>query len=59
LDDDDEKSKLEALKAEREPSTRLMRKMLGDKVEKVVVNSRLLAWSVSHVGYSAGCSYLP
>jgi HSP90 family molecular chaperone len=41
LGDADEKKNLEELGAEFEPSTRLMKEVLGGKVEKVVVNSRL------------------
>ncbi|CAK0869261.1 unnamed protein product, partial [Prorocentrum cordatum] len=36
LEDEDEKKKLEELKAEFEPLTKLMKEVLGDKVEKVV-----------------------
>merc|ERR1739845_5321 len=41
IDDDDEKKKLEELRAEFEPLTKLMKEVLGDKVEKVVVTSRM------------------
>ncbi|CAK0877947.1 unnamed protein product, partial [Prorocentrum cordatum] len=43
LEDEDEKKKkkLEELKAEFEPLTKLMKEVLGDKVEKVVVSSRM------------------
>merc|ERR1711920_894686 len=41
LDDEDEKKKIEELKAEFEPLTKLMKEVLGDKVEKVIVSSRL------------------
>merc|ERR1711979_62136 len=41
IDDDDEKKKMEELKAEFEPLTKLMKEVLGDKVEKVVVTSRM------------------
>merc|ERR1719379_2159626 len=41
LDDEDEKKKLEELKAEFEPLTKLMKEVLGDKVEKVVVGTRM------------------
>merc|ERR1712032_1456030 len=34
VDDEDEKKKLEELKAEFEPLTKLMKEVLGDKVEK-------------------------
>merc|ERR1712193_14522 len=39
--DEYEKKKLEELKAEFEPLTKLMKEVLGDKTEKVVVSSRL------------------
>merc|ERR1712083_917148 len=41
LEDEDEKKKLEELKAEFEPLTKLMKEVLGDKVEKVVISSRM------------------
>merc|ERR1712036_123496 len=41
IEDDDEKKKLEELKAEFEPLTKLMKEVLGDKVEKVLVSSRM------------------
>merc|ERR1712071_142805 len=41
IDDDDEKKKIEELKAEFEPLTKLMKEVLGDKVEKVLVSSRM------------------
>merc|ERR1739845_213108 len=41
IDDEDEKKKMEELKAEFEPLTKLMKEVLGDKVEKVVVSSRM------------------
>merc|ERR1712233_116948 len=41
IDDEDEKKKMEELKAEFEPLTKLMKEVLGDKVEKVVVTSRM------------------
>merc|ERR1712108_134450 len=41
VDDEDEKKKLEELKAEFEPLTKLMKEVLGDKTEKVVVSSRM------------------
>merc|ERR1712115_62655 len=41
IDDEDEKKKMEELKAEYEPLTKLMKEVLGDKVEKVVVTSRM------------------
>ena len=39
IDDEDEKKKLEELKSEMKPLTKLMKEVLGDKVEKVLVNS--------------------
>merc|ERR1712048_423467 len=41
IDDEDEKKKIEELKAEFEPLTKLMKEVLGDKVEKVIVSSRM------------------
>merc|ERR1712194_957271 len=41
IDDEDEKKKLEEQKAEFEPLTKLMKEVLGDKVEKVLVSSRM------------------
>merc|ERR1711883_51113 len=42
IDDEDDKKKLEELKAEFEPLTKLMKEVLGDKVEKVMVSSRIV-----------------
>merc|ERR1739848_837559 len=42
LDDEDEKKKLEELKAEFEPLCKLMKEVLGDKTEKVMVSSRVV-----------------
>merc|ERR1711879_1035322 len=57
LDDEDEKKKLEELKAEFEPLTKLMKEVLGDKVEKVVVSSRMAdspcVLTTSEYGWSA------
>merc|ERR1712139_312788 len=57
VDDDDEKKKLEELKAEFEPLTKLMKEVLGDKTEKVVVSSRLADFpcvlTTSEYGWSA------
>merc|ERR1711943_140157 len=39
--DEDEKKKLEELKAEFEPLTKLMKEVLGDKTEKVVISDRM------------------
>merc|ERR1712053_70572 len=41
LEDEDEKKKVEELKAEFEPLTKLMKEVLGDKTEKVMVSSRM------------------
>merc|ERR1712176_1740066 len=41
IDEEDEKKKMEELKAEFEPLTKLMKEVLGDKVEKVMVTSRM------------------
>merc|ERR1712187_228865 len=41
IDDEDEKKKLEELKAEFEPLTKLMKEVLGDKTEKVAVSGRM------------------
>merc|ERR1712153_104774 len=41
IEDEDEKKKLEEQKAEFEPLTKLMKEVLGDKVEKVVISSRM------------------
>ena len=38
----DEKKKIEEMKVEFEPLTKLMKEVLGDKVEKVLVSSRAL-----------------
>ena len=37
IEDDDEKKKLEELKAMFQPLTKLMKVVIGDKVEKVVI----------------------
>merc|ERR1712054_30849 len=42
LNDDDEKKKMEELKAEFEPLCKLMKEVLGDKTEKVMVSSRVV-----------------
>merc|ERR1711957_1080593 len=41
IESEDEKKQLEEMKAEFEPLTKLMKEVLGDKVEKVVVSSRM------------------
>merc|ERR1712151_1389451 len=57
IDDEDEKKKMEELKAEFEPLTKLMKEVLGDKVEKVVVTSRMAdspcVLTTSEYGWSA------
>merc|ERR1712099_9071 len=57
VDDEDEKKKIEELKAEFEPLTKLMKEVLGDKVEKVVVSSRMAdspcVLTTSEYGWSA------
>merc|ERR1719174_2807947 len=57
IDDDDEKKKNEELKAEFEPLTKLMKEVLGDKVEKVVISSRMAdspcVLTTSEYGWSA------
>merc|ERR1712057_140308 len=57
IEDEDEKKKLEELKAEFEPLTKLMKEVLGDKTEKVVVSSRLAdspcVLTTSEYGWSA------
>merc|ERR1712159_834114 len=55
--DEDEKKKLEELKAEFEPLTKLMKEVLGDKVEKVVISDRMAdspcVLTTSEYGWSA------
>merc|ERR1712144_131303 len=57
IEDDDEKKKLEELKAEFEPLTKLMKEVLGDKVEKVIISSRMAdspcVLTTSEYGWSA------
>merc|ERR1712224_947456 len=57
LDTEDEKKKLEELKAEFEPLSKLIKEVLGDKVEKVVVSDRMAdspcVLSTSEYGWSA------
>merc|ERR1739848_715836 len=57
IDDEDEKKKFEELKAEFEPLTKLMKEVLGDKTEKVVVSSRIVdspcVLTTSEYGWSA------
>merc|ERR1719217_1675033 len=57
LDDEDEKKKMKELKAEFEPLTKLMKEVLGDKVEKVLISSRIVdspcVLTTSEYGWSA------
>merc|ERR1712194_593290 len=57
IEDEDEKKKIEELKAEFEPLTKLMKEVLGDKVEKVIISSRMAAspcvLTTSEYGWSA------
>merc|ERR1719207_33919 len=57
IEDEDEKKKPEELKAEFEPLTKLMKEVLGDKVEKVLVSSRMAdspcVLTTSEYGWSA------
>merc|ERR1711935_1147953 len=57
VEDEDEKKKLEELKAEFEPLTKLMKEVLGDKVEKVLISSRMAdspcVLTTSEYGWSA------
>merc|ERR1740133_514338 len=57
IEDEDEKKKLEELKAECEPLTKLMKEVLGDKVEKVIISSRMAdspcVLTTSEYGWSA------
>ena len=46
LSDEDEKIKLEELKAEFEPLTKLLKEVLGDKVEMVIVSEKNRRFSV-------------
>merc|ERR1712135_149031 len=57
IGDEDEKKKLEELKAEFEPLTKLMKEVLGDRVEKVMVSDRIVdspcVPTTSEYGWSA------
>merc|ERR1711943_162093 len=57
IEDDEEKKKIEELKAEFEPLTKLMKEVLGDKVEKVLISSRMAdspcVLTTSEYGWSA------
>merc|ERR1711865_826371 len=55
--DDEKKKKIEELKAEFEPLTKLMKEVLGDKTEKVIVSDRIVdspcVLTTSEHGWSA------
>merc|ERR1739848_718995 len=55
--DEDEKKKIEEQKAEFEPLTKLMKEVLGDKAEKVIVSDRIVdspcVLTTSEYGWSA------
>merc|ERR1711959_371906 len=57
IDDEDEKKKMEEMKAEFEPLSKLMKEVLGDKVEKVLISSRMAdspcVLTTSEYGWSA------
>ena len=57
LGDDDEKNKIEELKAEFKPLTKLMKEILGDNVEMMIVSDRIAdsqcVPSTSEYGWSA------
>merc|ERR1711953_834002 len=57
IEDEDEKKKIEELKAEFEPLTKLMKEVLGDKTEKVLISSRMAdspcVLTTSEYGWSA------
>ena len=57
LGDEDEKKTLEELKAKLEPSTKLMKDVLGDKVEMVIASDRIVdspcVLTTSEYGWSA------
>jgi len=57
IEDEDEKKKIEELKVEFEPLTKLMKEVLGDKVEKVLISSRMAdspcVLTTSEYGWSA------
>merc|ERR1712057_32235 len=62
IEDEDEKKKLEELRAEFEPLTKLMKEVLGDKVEKVLVSSRIVdspcVLTTSEYGWSANMEHI-
>merc|ERR1712043_10418 len=57
IEDEDEKKSIEEMKAEFEPLTKLMKEVLGDKVEKVMISSRMAdspcVLTTSEYGWSA------
>merc|ERR1712195_200097 len=57
IDDEDEKKKMEEMKAEFEPLSKLMKEVLGDKVEKVIISFRMVdspcVLATSEHGWSA------
>ena len=57
IDDEDEKKKIEELKAEFEPLSKLMKEVSGDKVEKVQISLRIVdslcVLTTSEYGWSA------
>ena len=57
LGDDDEKNKIEELKAEFKPLTKLIRRVLGDNVEMVIASDRIVdspcVLATSEYGWSA------
>merc|ERR1712188_248972 len=57
IEDEDDKKKLEELKAEFEPLSKLMKEVLGDKTEKVIVSTRMAdspcVLTTSEYGWSA------
>ena len=65
IEDDDEKKKLEKFKAMFEPSTKLIKVVIGDKVEKMVISRRMVdspcvlttslyGWSATPAGLVVG-----
>ena len=57
INDDDDKKKLEELKAKFQPLTKLMKELLGDKAEKMIVNTKsadsTCVLTTSEYGWSA------
>ena len=62
IEDDDAKKKLEELKAEFEPLSKLMKEVLGDKLEKVIVSIRMedspCVRTASEYGWSANMKHI-